>query len=267
MFTKEQIFEQLRLMGAPRDGVVIVHSSLRSVGEVLGGGIGLLDALIEYVTGEGGLLCIPTHTWSNLGKDVITLDMTRAESNLGALAVIAAEDKRGLRTDNPCHSMVIFGDREKAMAFAEGEDRIKTPTAPDSCYGKLLQPKGFALLVGVCQNKNTFLHTVDEILGLPNRMSDKPMRLTVKKPDGVVEERDICLFDTDYTSDISLRFPKYETAFRYHRCITDGFIGDAPAQLCSTVGMFETVKLIYSRAGGIDPLASEKPIPPKFYTK
>ena len=71
-------------MGAPRDRVVLVHTSLRLIGEVEGGAQGLLDALIDYFTERGGLLCVPTHTWNNLGEDRFTLDMTKCESNLGA---------------------------------------------------------------------------------------------------------------------------------------------------------------------------------------
>ena len=68
MFDRKTIFEQLQAMGAPRDSIVLIHSSLRAVGEVEGRGEGLLDILIEYFTAEGGLLCIPTHTWGNLSS-------------------------------------------------------------------------------------------------------------------------------------------------------------------------------------------------------
>ena len=62
MFTEKDILDQLEKMNAPRGGVILMHSSLRSVGEVEGGGEGLLDAMVEYFTSEGGLFCVPTHT-------------------------------------------------------------------------------------------------------------------------------------------------------------------------------------------------------------
>ena len=64
MFNKEYIFNQLKEMGAPRDSIVFVHSSLKAIGEVEGRADGLIDILKEYFTAEGGLLCIPTHTWA-----------------------------------------------------------------------------------------------------------------------------------------------------------------------------------------------------------
>lgn len=263
-YTKKDLKEQLCALGAPKGSVVLVHSALRLVGEVEGGGEGLLDALIEYFTEDGGLLCVPTHTWANLGTDKITLDLKNPESNLGALPVIALNDPRGMRSENPTHSMVVFGDRDKALRFIKDEGDVSTPTAPESCYGKLYDGDGYVLLLGVAQDKNTFLHCVAEKLKLSNRMSDRPVGVTVRRKSGEVISREIYLYETDYTEDISWHFTKYDTAFRYRGCVKQGFIGDAPTQLCSARGMLETVKLIFERSGA-DPLASEKPILPKWY--
>lgn len=265
MYTKRDIFDQLCNMGAPRDRVVLFHSSLRSIGDVEGGARGLLDALIEYFTLEGGILAIPTHTWDNFGRgDVPTLDLTRAESNLGALALLAAADDRGVRSENPTHSVVLFGNRERAEELISSERRIESPTAPDGFHGRLCGEDGYVLLAGVCQNKNTYLHAVDELLKIPNRMSLGKFSLTVKRRSGEVVEREMYFYDEEHFGDVSLRFPKYETAFRYHRAIIDGYLGDAPTQLCSARKMLDTVKLIWEN-GGCDPLSDEEPIPPKVY--
>ena len=47
IFTKEEIHAQLERLGARRDGVVLMHSSLRSIGSVEGGAQGLLDPLLD----------------------------------------------------------------------------------------------------------------------------------------------------------------------------------------------------------------------------
>lgn len=265
-YTKQMIAEQLLDMNAPRNSVVLVHSSLRAVGNIEGGAEGLLDILVEYFTTEGGLLCVPTHTWHNLENE-ITLDMESNDNCLGALSSVAILDKRGVRTENPTHSMVVFGPEGRVGEFIKDEANVETPTAPDSCYGKLFAEGGYVLLVGVSHNRNTYLHTVDEMLGIPNRMDEKFLPVAVKRANGEVVNRQIRLFLTDYTEDISWRFPKYETAFRYHRCITDGFLGDAPTQLCDAVKMKKTVELIYQNCGDNDPLRDEEPIPQKWYCK
>ena len=265
-YTKQDVICQLEKMGAPRDRIVIAHSSLRSVGDVEGGAQGLLDALVEHFTADGGLLCIPAHTWDNLGKpEKYTLDMTTSENCLGAFSTIAADDGRGTRSENPTHSLIVFGERERVREFIKDEAFVKTPTAPESCYGKICQTGGYVLLIGVSQARNTYLHSVAEMLDLPNRMETSPRNVTVRRADGEVISRTLTLYDCDFTNDISQRFPKYETAFRYHRCISDGFIGDAPTQLCDAAKMKDTVALIWERMDGEDPLASEYPIQPKWY--
>ena len=265
MFTKEELFAQLRAMHAPQDALVMMHASFRAVGEVEGGAEGFLDTLIAYFTAKGGLFCVPTHTWHNLGKDVITLDMLHPESNLGVLPTLAAKRTDGVRSENPCHSVVVFGDRARAEALVREDAFVKTPTAPNSVYGKLYEQAGFVLLVGVSQAKNTYLHTVDEILNLPDRMDDTPISTTVRRLNGEILTRDLLLFKCSTTEDISERFPKYDTAFRYHGAITDGWLGRAPVQLCDAVRMKEVVALLHARSEGKDPLGDERPIPPKWF--
>ena len=263
-YTKNDIFKQLEAMGAPTDSVVLMHASLRAVGPVEGGAEGLLEALTEYFTRDGGLFCVPTHTWHNLGKG-ITLDMASDDSCLGAFSGVALRSGKGIRSESPTHSMVVFGDREKALAFVADEPFAASSTAPESCYGKLYTMGGQVLLVGVAQNRNTYLHCVEEMLQIPNRMMKQPVKTTVKRTNGQVVERDVLLYEADFVEDVSWRFVKFDTPFRYHRCITDGFLGNAPAQLCDAVKMKETMELIYRNSAGVDVLDTELPIPQKFY--
>jgi len=260
IWTKDELRDQLRAFDFIKGHVVHVHSSLRAVGKTEGRGEGLLDVLIEQFTADGGLLTIPTHTWDGDG-----VDLTRADTCVGTLARLAAADPRGVRTSHPSHSMAVFGAPERVAAFIEQEATATTPAPPDGCYGKLAEEDGYVLLVGVGHNRNTFLHAVDEILGTPNRMDNRPIRTNLRRSSGQVIERELTLYFTDYIDDISYRFPKYETAFRYHKCIVDGFLGNAPTQLCDARKMKETVTLIFQNSGGADPLYGESPIPPAWY--
>ena len=263
-YTKEDIIAQLKEMKAPTDSVVLVHTSLRSVGQIEGGAQTLLDALIEYFTNDGGLLCVPTHTWHNFGKDFM-LDMEKTDTALGAFSDIAASDTRGVRSEHPTHSMMVFGDRKKAEEFVKDEPYITSYTSPDSCYGKLYKMGGYIMLVGVAHNRNTYLHAVEEMLKVPDRMKDTPTRFRIRKKSGEVVERELYTFKCSFIGDISLRFVKYETPFRYHRCITDGFVGNAPTQLCDAVKMKETMELIFKNSKDFDPLDGELPIEQKLY--
>jgi len=266
MYTKNDIIRQLEKMNAPHNSIVLMHSSMRSVGDVEGGIQGLLDIMVDFFTSDRGLFCVPTHTWRNLGKDKYTLDMMACESDVGAFSLAALNDKRGIRSENPTHSMTVFGDEKKAEEFIRDEAYIKSPTPREGCHGKLYDQKGYILLVGVGQERNTYLHCVGEMLGLPNRMLvDGKRKTTVRRLDGTVVERELDWYDQKTLGDVSVRFPKYDVAFRYHGCITDGFIGSAPTQLCDAFLLKETVERIFKNSNGIDPLANERPIPPKWY--
>ena len=268
IYTKSELFSQLEALRMPRDRVVLMHSSLRLIGQIEGGASALLDILIDYFTAEGGLFCVPTHTWANLWATdkEFTLDVCDVHTCLGAFSDLAVADGRGIRTENPTHSMVVFGQRDKAEAFAKGEIDTPSGTAPESCYGKIYEMGGFVLLVGVSHARNTYLHAVDEMMKLPNRITDTPTEVKVRRASGEVLTRHINTHHSTLTPDISARFPKYETAFRYHGAITDGFLGDAPVQACDARIMKDVMELIQSRADR-DPLSDEAALPPVWYVK
>lgn len=265
MYTKEFIIDQLKAMGAPQNSTVIVHSSLRAVGEVEGRAEGLLDALIEYFTADGGLLCIPTHTWNNMRKPRITLDMTLGESCIGTLPRIAAADSRGVRSANPTHSMMVFGDRERAEEFVCGEEEVLTPTSPDGCYGKIYKRDGYVLLIGVGHNKNTFIHCIEEMIGITNRIDPVGTPVSVKYKNGEIINRVVNSFNEKLNGDVSEFFGKYEPAFRRHGCVVDGFIGSAQTQLCPARKLKEVVELVRKRSGEIELLHDGNPLDPSWY--
>ena len=153
IITKAQILKQLKEMGAPQDNVVVVHISLKSVGEIEGRGEGLLDALIEYFTAQGGVLCVPAHTWHQTFSEIV-LDKNDPRTCIGKFPEIAAQDKRGRRTSNPTHSLMLFGDKTRVQELLDAEEKIVTPTAVESVHGKLYDD-GYVLLIGVGQDKNT----------------------------------------------------------------------------------------------------------------
>ena len=263
-YTKKDILSQLNQLNIPRNRVVLMHTSLRLIGNIEGGPKALLDILVEYFTKDGGLFCVPTHTWDNMEKD-ITLDMNDSHTCIGAFSDIAAAVPRGLRSQNPTHSMVVFGDRARVLEFIKDDEQVTSPMAPVGCYGKLYRDGGYVLLVGVSHNKNTYLHCVEEILKVPNRLSSKLYDVKVKLKSGEVIKRKMQAVETDFTTDISYRYPKYEMALRYHGAITDGFIGDAPTQCCDAVIIKKTLEKIWNNCNGTDPLFDEEAISPRLY--
>ena len=258
----EKIKEQLSAFDIPKGAMVIVHSSLRCVGDVEGGGESLFDAILEHIISRDGVLLVPTHTWHLFGDNKITLDMTNPDSCLGEFTKIAL-CKNGIRTENPTHSMMLFGDPDRVEELAKLERDVNFPTAKDGAYAKLAKG-GYVLLIGVDQSKNTFLHAADEILDTVNRHETARYKVGIKYPSGEIKMKEWHMFD-ESRGDVSHLFPKLETAFRYHGCIKDGFIGDAPTELCDAEEMLNVLRLIYERSKGYDPLSDDFPIPPKLF--
>lgn len=262
-FTKKQILQQLKDMRTPQDKVVLVHISLKAVGSVEGRAQGLLDAFIEYFTEKGGVLCIPTHTWHNTFSEIV-LDKNDPVCCIGKFSEIAAKDKRGIRTSNPTHSMVLFGDSPCVQDILRAEEQIITPTAEEGAYGKLYDG-GYVLLIGVGQDKNTYLHSVEEKLEVPNRLSETPITMQIKHEDGRIQQREFYYIQPQGIGDVSTKFPKYEPAFRYYNGIVDGYIGRAKAQLCNAKILADTVELIRQNSLGIELLADENSLKEQWY--
>ena len=263
MYTKEQLFKQLHDMNAPQNSVVLMHTSLRAVGGFEGRGEGLLDALIEYFTADGGLFCVPTHTWANL-KDRETmpvLDMSSSETCIGVFPNIAAGRHDGVRSLHPTHSMMVFGDKKKAEEFISGEENIDTSTSPKGCYGKIYDRGGYILLVGVGHGNNTYIHCVEEMLDIPGRLSAEAVDVDIKLSDGSIMHRKL----HHHIGHVSEMFPKYESAFRHHGCIVDGYVGGAKAQLCDARKMKEVIEMIYRRSDKRDVIMLDEVIDEKFW--
>ena len=103
------------------------------------------------------------------------------------------------------------------------------------------------------------------MLGVPNRLSEKPLPMTVLHRNGVLEQHPSHCHDAKGIGDVSQRYPKYEPAFRHYGHITDGFVGNAPAQLCDARGMKEVVELIYTRSNGAELMLDLLPLDKALY--
>lgn len=259
LWTKEKLISQLENFRHIRGKIVTVHTSLKAVGEIEGGGETLLSALIDFFTQDGGLLCVPTHTW-----DVDVYDRREAYSCIGVLPRLAAAHPDSVRTLHPTHSMAVFGDREKTEEFINMEKTSDTPANPLGCYGKLFAEDGYVLLIGVGQEKNTYLHCVEEMLNTPNRLTDYKVEKTIIHKDGTEEKRFLYWFD-DKIPDVSVNFPKFEEPFRHYGCIEDGYIGNAKVQMCRARKMYEVIAKIYKNNAFGELLDNDLPIPQKLY--
>lgn len=258
--TKKQILNELQKFSFSKRSPVIVHTSLKSIGEIEGGAETLLSALIEFVRSKDGILCVPTHTWS-----MMKLDLRKAESCIGVFPKIAAAHPDGVRSLHPTHSMVVFGEKKRVIDFVSNESKVDTPVNPDGCYGNLYRENGYVLLIGVDHTKNTFLHCVEEIMNVPGRLTDNKVETLIIDKNGNEEKRLLYWFDESEIPDVSENFGKLEAAFRYHKCIQDGVLGNANMQLCEAIKMKNIMGLIYENSGRKEIFSDKSPLDEKLY--
>ena len=257
MFTKQDILSQLETFRFAVGHHIHVHSSLKAVGEVEGRGETLLSCLIDFFTKDGGMISFPTHTW-----DDNILDLNKNETCMGMLSKLALQRGDGVRTCNPTHSMIIFG--EGAAEYAKWDEQIQSSVSPDGCYGKLYDADGYILLLGVGQDKNTYIHAAEEALGVPDRVTKELHDTFVIDMNGNRITRPLHLVYEEF-GDISDYFGKLEPAFRYHNCIVDGKIGNAPVQFCSVRNMSKVLELIHKRSHNIEIFADDTPLLEEWY--
>ena len=83
MYTKEELKQQLRNVGLTGKETILIHSSMKAIGEVEGGADIVLDAWMEYFS--EGLLLLPTHTWANVNAQHPVYDYRNTPSCVGLL--------------------------------------------------------------------------------------------------------------------------------------------------------------------------------------
>lgn len=187
MVTKENVFECLSGLGVKSSDTVMIHTSMRALGGVEGGCDGLIDAFKSYLS--DGLFLIPTHTWSNVTRRQPIYDVRSTEPCIGALPTVAAFRADGVRSLHPTHSLAAFGAR--AEEFVRGEEKASSPCFKDGAWWRLYDEDAFIILLGVGLDKNTYIHAIDEMLRLPNKLSD-PFELTSVDKDGVEHKTVFC---------------------------------------------------------------------------
>lgn len=262
MVTREDVFRFLREMEIREDDTVTIHASLRAVGEIEGGADGLIDAFTAYLS--KGIFLVPTHTWASVKRKQPVFDVRTEEPCIGTLARVAAFRKDAYRTLHPTHSLAVFGEGREE--YARGEENSTTPAPPGGCLARLYERRGKILLVGVGHERNTYLHAVDEMLNIPNRLNWETYIPRIVDHDGKVHEPGP--YHTHRSEGMpcccSEYYPNYKKAFEYFGAVTYGKLGNAVVYCCDAVRMTDVVRLLWEQAT-YDLCSLEKEVPEEYY--
>jgi aminoglycoside 3-N-acetyltransferase len=163
--TKRDIVQGLNKLGLSQGDHVIVHSSLGSFGQVTGGVKTVIDALLEVV-GKDGTIMVPT-----FGCTDDVFDSAKSQTNLGAVPRAVWTRKQAFRSRHPLASVAAIG--KQAQWLIKDHENSGTAHGVDTPYTKIAEIDGKILLLGVDQDRSTFLHAAEELAGLPYLKPEK----------------------------------------------------------------------------------------------
>lgn len=242
MHTQESLMKQLEQLGIERDGTLLIHSSMKSIGSVKGGADTVLDAFTSYM--KDGLLVLPTHTWSYIQADNPKFYVDHSPCCVGILPELFRQRPGVIRSWHPTHSVAGLG--WDAEDFTRDDHRFDTPCARGSAWGKLLDRKATIMLVGVDLKRNTFIHGVEEWADIPGRLTEGHERLYTVLPDGTeipVPSRRHCGLSW------SQHFWKVDEVLLDRGAMYKGRLGDAVVRVCDA----ETVASVITEMLQVNP--------------
>ncbi|MEN1988023.1 AAC(3) family N-acetyltransferase [Paenibacillus hubeiensis] len=234
MHTQASLLQQLQQLGIDGKGTLLMHSSMKSIGEVEGGADTVLDALTEYM--KEGLLVLPTHTWSTINASNPMFHVESSPCCVGILPELFRKRPGVVRSWHPTHSVAALG--RDAEAFTKDDHLFDTPCARGSAWGKLLDRQATIILVGVDLKRNTFIHGVEEWVDIPGRLTDGHEPLCTVLPDGTkiqVPSRRHCGLSW------SEHFWKVDEVLEREGAMYKGKLGDAVVRVCNAAKVAEVI--------------------------
>ncbi len=236
MHTKNSLIEDLTRTGIRKNGTLLIHSSMKAVGEVDGGGDTVLDAFIDHM--NEGLLLFPTHSWSdgNL-RDGIYNPKTEPAC-VGILPNLFMKRAGAVRSMHPTHSVTAMGSRAQAYVLRDSD--VYTPCPRNGCFAGLYDEDAQLLFLGATLKTNTFIHSIEEWMNIPDRINPQPRKIKLLYEDGDVREID---FYGHYSSrgDVSKNYDKLLIPMINMGIAKEVKIGDAASCLVEVKPMADWV--------------------------
>lgn len=193
--TVDSMTSDLRTLGVVDGDVLIVHSSLSSLGWVAGGAHAVVLALLTAV-GDDGTVVVPTHStgltdpseWQNPPVPPEWIDVIRRSMpafdraltptrSMGAIPECLRGHPRAIRSDHPTMSFTAVGhDAEQIV----GEHPVQPELGETSPLGRLNDLDARILLLGVGHANDTSLHLAEHRAHWPDKRSvDKGAPVTI----------------------------------------------------------------------------------------
>lgn len=262
MVYKNNIINFLESIDVKHDDTVLIHISLKAIGELDGGADMMIDAFCEYL--YDGLFIIPTHTWDKVNPETPFYDVITSEPCIGTLPRLAIRREDGVRSLHPTHSIMAFGT--KAKEYIKGEEKAASPAPKGGCWSRLYEEHAKILLIGVGHDRNTYFHAVDEMINIPNRLNENAFTITIKDKNDKMYITPP--FHTHFTKGISGCcsdfYPNYKKPLEELGAVTYSKLGNAVVYCCDAVKCADIIGRLWEKADH-DLCVSNQEIPESYY--
>ena len=155
----EKMAQDLRNLGIRHDDVILMHSSLSSLGYVEGSADTVIDTLLAVLS-EGTLL-IPALSFDTVNAGNPVFDARETPSCVGRISETFRKRPGVLRSMHPTHSVCGMGKLAKEILSRHRE--TDTPVGKNSPFGLLPEYGGKVLMLGCRLFPNTSMHGVEEL--------------------------------------------------------------------------------------------------------
>lgn len=241
--TKELLINQLKDMGLRPSDKIMVHSSMKAIGEVEGGADTVVDAFMEYFS--DGLFMTPAHTWKQMSADYNIFDPATEPACVGIIPNIFMKKEGVCRSLHPTHSIAAFGSM--AEEYVKGDDNFNTPCNPKGCFGRLYDIDARIFLIGVTHAKNTYIHSIEESLEIKQRFTSEPTLFYIKREDGTLKSVEMYRHFNSQTAHISESFDKLMDYYYETGAAVKVRFGAADCILCSARSLFKVTSEVLTK--------------------